>query len=111
MTAREFKRQRKWDQKVQPAYQAGVMDGMDSAFTGEPRPQEILSDLDTTFYFRRYLRRAQAVSNAAIARNRGKVDGYDMALEQMQKADDDDWIESQVLQGMAQIENYLRQAA
>ena len=107
MTHKEFKRQRKWDQKVEPAYNAGLMDGMDMAFCGEPRPHEILSDIDTTFYFRRYLRRAQEVSNAAIARNRGKVDGYDMAMEQIQKADDEDYIEREFLRGMDELCGWL----
>lgn len=112
MTARNWKRLRKWDVRVEPAYRAGVMDGMDMAYIGEPRPQEIISDLDTTFYFRRYLRHAQEVSNAMIARNRGRVDGYDLAMAEMKKADDDDFIERQVEQGMAEITQFLlRQAA
>lgn len=111
MTARQYKRLRKWEKRVEPAYSAGFMDGQDMAYTGEPRPNELVSELDITVYFRRYMRHAQGVSNAAIARSRGRVDGFDMAMHQIKQAEDEDFIEAQVERGMEQIESYLRERA
>lgn len=111
MTWGQHRRLQKWERRVQPAYEAGVMDGMDCAFLGEPRPFEPSSELITTIYLRPYLRRAQAVSNAAVARMRGRYDGFELAAEQIRKADDEDFIDCQVAEGMAQIESYLRQKA
>lgn len=103
MTARQFHRQRRWEKRVQPAYSDGVQAGVDARLKGRPRPEPLLSDYNTTFYFRSLMRRAQALTNRSIARSRGRADGWDLADRQLCEEN----IENEVTIGLKQIADYL----
>lgn len=80
------------------------MDGFDARMAGHDRPDVLLSEYNTTFYFRSLMRRAQALTNATIARSRGRADGWDLADREMCEAD----VENEVAVGMVQLAQYLR---
>lgn len=108
MTVHQFNRARRWDRRLKGSYSAGVMDGFDARLAGYDRPDPLLSDYNLTFYLRPFMRHAQAITNAAIARSRGRADGWDLADREVRRSDDEDWIERQVLSGMKDIVDYLR---
>jgi hypothetical protein len=114
MTHRQYNRFRKWDGATQPAYNAGVMDGMDIFYRGEDRPPDpdlgYDAPFDLSFQWRKRGRIEQMLRNHEIARERGRVDGWDQAKEQQEKADRDDWIEGLVEDGLAKFEALLRAA-
>ena len=110
MTARAYKRLRKWDRKVHASYSAGVMDGMDAFHEGRERPDALTGEFDTKVYLRQRMRYAQWILNASIARSRGRYDGWEIAARETQKAQDEDWIATQVVDGIAKFERFLEAA-
>ena len=110
MTAHQFKRLRKWDRKVHASYSAGVMDGIDAFHEGRERPEALTGDYDTKVYLRQRMRFAQHIVNSTIARSRGRYDGWEIAARETQKAQDEEWITTQVVDGIAKFESLLRAA-
>ena len=115
MTQRQYKRLRKWDKATRPAYDAGVLDGMDMYFRGEDRPPDpdegYNAPFDLRFCWTHNARVEQMLHNHEIARERGRYDGWEQAQEMREKADREDWIEAQVLDGLAKFEGLLRKVA
>lgn len=112
MTHRQYKRLRQWDLRTQKAYNAGVIEGMDAFHLGHPRPEDPdvgrCAPFDLRFYIFPGNRLEQYYRNNQRARLRGMVDGFDQAQEMRDLADTEDWIESQVEQGIAQMYDWLR---
>lgn len=106
MTARQFNRARRWDKKVYRAYQAGILDGFDMRMAGHDRPEPLLSDYNVKFFIRPRMRHAQAVTNAAIARSRGKADGWDSADREVIQADHEEIVAGALADGFAELEWY-----
>lgn len=106
MTAKEFRRVRRWDKRVHKSYQAGVMDGFDMRLAGHDRPDPLLSDYNTKFYFRPRMKHAQTVTNAAIARSRGKADGWDSADREVLRAEHEEIVAGALADGFAELEWY-----
>ena len=115
MTARQYNRLRKWDLATQPAYNAGVMDGMDAGFCDLPRPcdpdEGYDAPFDLNFYWRPRRRYEQQILNHNLARQRGRVDGWDMAKQQMREAEEEEALLTEVEDGLQQIEAFLRERA
>lgn len=115
MTQGQYRRLRKWDLVTQPAYNAGVMDGMDARFCGCPRPVDPdeghKAPFDLRFFFHPRKRYEQQVLNHTIARERGRVDGWDMADDQVRQADEEEALLTEVEDGLQKFEAFLRQAA
>lgn len=110
MTARQFSRARRWDKRVYKAYQAGVMDGFDARLAGYDRPDPLLSDYNLSFYIRPRMRHAQEVTNATIARSRGRADGWDSANAEIIRAEHEEIVAGALSDGFARLEWYANNA-
>lgn len=106
MTAKQYRRSRRWDKKVYAAYQAGILDGFDARLAGHDRPDPLLSEYNTRFYFRPRMRQAQAVTNATIARSRGRADGWDSADREVIHAEHEEIVAGALADGFAELEWY-----
>ena len=115
MTAAQYRRMRKWDLTTQPAYNAGVMDGMDLRFCGNPRPADPDAGYDAPFDLNFYLhprkRYEQQILNHNLARERGRVDGWDMAEKQVEEVEREESIIGEVEDGIAKLEDFLKRTA
>ena len=110
MTVYQWRRLRRWDQKCKAAYNSGVMDGFDARMTGLDRPDPLLSEYNTRFYFRPHMRHAQAVTNATIARSRGRADGWDLADREVLNAEHEEIVAGALADGFARLEWYANNA-
>lgn len=111
MTARtRFYRLRKWDRRTQERYRAGIMDGTDLRLTGYECPQTFDDEYDISFYLRPFKRRYQWVTNGLVAHRRGKYDGWHIADREMDKAAQEDAVETAVCQLYADIDAWEQAA-
>ena len=100
MTARQYARHRRWEDRCQPAYDAGFHEGFDQAMLGyTPHPFDGQLEFDVRFLWRPSRRREQAIFNFHVARSCGRFDGYTTAAEMVEERD---WIED----GLVDLERY-----
>ena len=100
MTAAEYRRHRRWEDRCQPAYDAGFLEGVEQALMDlTPCPFDGQLVYDVRFVWRPSRRREQAIFNFAVARSCGRYDGYTQGKERMRE---DEWIED----GLAALQDY-----
>jgi hypothetical protein len=115
MTARQYRRLRRWELKTAGAYNAGCIEGMDAYYLGYARPEDPDLGFDAPFDLNFHIwpndRLEQYYRNCQFARMRGAVDGFDQAAEQVKDADAEDRIAGEVEDGIAKLERMLSRKA
>jgi hypothetical protein len=115
MTARQYRRLRRWELRTAKAYNAGSIEGMDSYYLGEPRPVDPDEGYDAPFDLRFCVwpgdRLEQFYRNNRLAHERGALDGWDQAKERAGDEEREAEIDSLATDFVGDVETWLRMRA
>lgn len=102
MTHREYMRLRRWEARTRDAHRAGYVEGYDARLLGYSlAPLDGHAVYDTRFVvFRRW---EQSAYNHAVARSRGRAEGWDAADERL--------FGVEVASGLDDLQRWLGEAA